>query len=98
MEVQSLYSMSVWTLSRKWQCRSFDVPSFALEVVANMPRVVGGLPVSIRAALLVAEVMCFGLRKRRHPNVQWILRGLKARLVSDGKAVSQGRMSGMLCR
>ena len=28
----------------------------------------------------------------------WILRGSKARLVSDGEVVLHGRMSGILCR
>ena len=63
-----------------------------------MPRVVGGLPVSVRVAFLAAEVMCFGLRKRRRLNMWWILRGSKAHMVSDGVAVSQVRTSKMVCR
>ena len=67
-------------------------------MVENAPRVVGGLPVSMRVALSASEVICFGLRKRKHSNILWILRGSKARLVSNEELVLHGRMSGMSCR
>ena len=65
--------------------------------MAYAPRVVGVLLVLIRMTLLVAEIMCFGLRKWRHPNMRWILGVSKERLVSDGEAVLQRQTSGMLC-
>ena len=67
-------------------------------MVVNAPRVVGGLPVSMRVTLSAAEVMCFRLQKQQHMNMWWILRGSKACLISDGEAVLHGRMSDMSCR
>ena len=69
----------------------------SLEMVVKAPRVMGGSPVSMRVALLAEEVMCLGLRKWQQPNIWWSLRRSKAFLVSDRKAVSYGRMSGIYC-
>ena len=43
-------------------------------------------------------MVCFGLRNQQQPNIWWILRGSKARLVSDGESVSRVQSYGMLYR
>ena len=78
--------------------RNFYFPLFDLGMVVKAPRVVRGLRVSKRVALLAAEAMCLGLRKWRQPKMRLGLRGSKACLVSDGDAVLHGRMFGISCR
>ena len=53
---------------------------------------------STKVALLAADVVCLGLRKRRQPKMRWRLRGSKACLVPYGEAVSHGSISGISCR